>query len=236
MEELGSNREPLSMDLRDLLLMNLLELNFIWKGPTNFLALQKLQKICVKGCPKLKTIFSPTIVKSLPGLIEMQISDCDELEQVFDIGDAQDHSTLQTPSQQVCFPNLDLVKVAETSKKGSRLEYLTTIRLTSLPNFKEIHHGFGVYVINEIIRKTNLKEIINDCPIYSSRKRKTREALKQMLRFEETSRFEALLKDIKFESVLDQMRRRGTEELEMTVLSGHPQELDANERHREYID
>ncbi|KAL2317354.1 hypothetical protein Fmac_031230 [Flemingia macrophylla] len=81
MEELGSNKEPLNMDLRDLLLMNLLELNFIWKGPTNFLTLKKLQKIYVKGCPKLKTIFSPSIVKSFPRLIKMQISDCDELEQ-----------------------------------------------------------------------------------------------------------------------------------------------------------
>ncbi|KAL2317351.1 hypothetical protein Fmac_031227 [Flemingia macrophylla] len=211
MEELGSNREPLNMDLRDFLLMNLLELNFIWKGPTNFLTLPKLQKICVKGCPKLKTIFSPTIVKSLPGLIDIQISDCDELEQVFDIGDAQDHNTLQTPSQQVCFPNIDLVQVEkcnklkclfynfvtghfpwlrtleikecsqlekifafddqeETSKQSKQLSHLTTIRLTSLPNFNEIHHGFEAYVIEGIINKTNFEEIINDCPIYSSRK------------------------------------------------------------------
>ncbi|XP_028200775.1 probable disease resistance protein At4g27220 isoform X1 [Glycine soja] len=206
--EHGSNTElaPLNLDLTHADLWDLPELEFIWKGPSNFLSLQMLDRIHVDGCPKLKAIFSPTIVRSLPMLTSLYITDCEELEQIFDSGDAQ---TLYTCSQQVCFPNLEDIWV----KKCNKLKYLfhnfvaghfhnlialdiedcsqlqkvfafecetddddqegivmdgekvllrklLRIRLSSLPNFKEIHHGFKL--------KDDVEEhIINDCPKYS---------------------------------------------------------------------
>ncbi|KAL2975923.1 hypothetical protein AAZX31_14G189900 [Glycine max] len=114
-----SNRElaPLNLDLTHADLWDLLELEFIWKGPTNFLSLQSLDMIYVNRCPKLKVIFSPTIVRSLPMLKQLSIIDCEELEHIFDSGDAQ---SLYTCSQQVCFPNLRTIRVLKCNK----LQYL----------------------------------------------------------------------------------------------------------------
>ncbi|KAG4955077.1 hypothetical protein JHK87_040671 [Glycine soja] len=205
----GSNTDlelaPLNLDLINADLENLPELEFIWKGPSTFLSLQMLDRIDVKGCPELKAIFSPTIVRSLPMLTRLEITDCEELEQIFDSGDAQ---SLYTCSQQVCFPNLENICV----KKCNKLKYLfhnfvaghfhnlialeikdcsqlqkvfafecetddddqegivmdgekvllrnlLRIRLSRLPNFKEIHHGFKL--------KDDVEEhFINDCPKY----------------------------------------------------------------------
>ncbi|KRH17195.2 hypothetical protein GLYMA_14G204700v4 [Glycine max] len=204
--EHGSNTElaPLNLDLTHADLWDLPELEFIWKGPTNFLSLQMLDVINVNRCPKLKTIFSPTIVRSLPMLGRLQIIDCEELEQIFDSGDAQ---SLYTCSQQVCFPNLYYISVkkcnklkylfhnfvaghfhnlskleiedcselqkvfafeCETDDDGQEgivkdgekvlLRNLLYITLSSLPNFKEIHHGFKYDV---------MQHDITDCPKYS---------------------------------------------------------------------
>ncbi|KAL2584859.1 hypothetical protein AAZV13_14G153200 [Glycine max] len=114
-----SNRElaPLKLDLTHAYLGNLPELEFIWKGPTNFLSLGMLDMIHVNGCPKLKVIFSPTILRSLPMLTRLEIIDCEELEQIFDLGDAQ---SLYTCSQEVCFPNLRTIRV----RKCNKLKYL----------------------------------------------------------------------------------------------------------------
>ncbi|XP_028198751.1 putative disease resistance protein At5g05400 isoform X4 [Glycine soja] len=206
--EHGSNRElaPLNLDLTHADLRDLPELEFIWKGPTNFLSLQMLDTIQVNGCPKLKTIFSPTIVRSLPMLGRLEITDCEELEQIFDSGDAQ---SLYTCSQQVCFPNLSIIWVekcnklkylfhnfvaghfhnlieleiedcselqkvfafeCETDDDGQEgivkdgekvlLRNLLRIRLSRLPNFKEIHHGFK-------LKFDVMLHDITDCPKYS---------------------------------------------------------------------
>ncbi|RDY13070.1 hypothetical protein CR513_02057, partial [Mucuna pruriens] len=116
--ELGNDRElvPLNLDLLNLELWNLLELKFIWKGPTNFLSLQLLHSIIVIGCPKLKTIFSPTIVRSLPVLEYLDIYNYDELEQIFDSSDAQELKSLYACSQEVCFPKLKLIGIKNCLK------------------------------------------------------------------------------------------------------------------------
>ncbi|XP_029124523.1 probable disease resistance protein At4g27220 isoform X2 [Cajanus cajan] len=117
-EEPRSNIElvPLNMDLEHISLTDLLELNFIWKGPTNFLSLQVLQYFYLSACPKLKTIFSPTIVRSFPVLTDLRIFDCEKLEQIFDLGDAQEQKVLHTCSQKVCFPKLKNIEVQKCNK------------------------------------------------------------------------------------------------------------------------
>ncbi|CAJ1970786.1 unnamed protein product [Sphenostylis stenocarpa] len=121
MEEQGSNRElaPFNLGISDLKLVNLPNLNFIWEGPTVYLSLQKLGSICVNGCPKLKIIFSTTIVRSLPMLTSLVITNSGELAQIFDIVDAQELKSLSC-LQQVCFPSLSTISI----KKCNKLEWL----------------------------------------------------------------------------------------------------------------
>ncbi|KAL2329593.1 hypothetical protein Fmac_017174 [Flemingia macrophylla] len=104
----GSNRELVyfNLDLIHIMLYCLPELQFIWKGPKSFLCLQQLGHISVGGCPKLKAIFSPTIVRSFPMLHSLIVFFCGELEQIFDSSDAPEDNSLDTCSQKPCFPQL----------------------------------------------------------------------------------------------------------------------------------
>ncbi|WVY91624.1 hypothetical protein V8G54_037138, partial [Vigna mungo] len=149
MGEQGGTTEllPLNLDIKYLRLRSLPELNFIWKGPTGFLSLQNLNEFCVVGCPKLKTIFSTTVVTSLPRLTYLYISNCDELEQIFDLGDAHQLNTLYS-SQQVCFPTLSSITV----HKCNKLKYLfynlsashfICLRYLTIEECSQLHKAFA---------------------------------------------------------------------------------------------
>ncbi|XP_022637899.1 probable disease resistance protein At4g27220 [Vigna radiata var. radiata] len=149
MGEEGGTTEllPLNLDINYLILENLPELNFIWKGPTSFLSLQNLHLIYVDGCPKLKTIFSTTVVTSLPMLKYLNIRNCDELEQIFDLGDAYQ---LNSPysSQQVCFPTLSSITVQKCNKLKCLFYNLSACHFTSLRRLKiqecsQLHKAFA---------------------------------------------------------------------------------------------
>ncbi|KAL2317392.1 hypothetical protein Fmac_031268 [Flemingia macrophylla] len=119
MGELGSNKKllvPLNLCLTEVHLSYLPDLKLIWNGPTNFLNLQLLREVTVNDCPKLKTIFSPTVVRSLPMLRWLEICNCEELEQIFDSGDVQELKSLYTCSQQKCFPKLKTIIVKKCNK------------------------------------------------------------------------------------------------------------------------
>ncbi|XP_068487193.1 disease resistance protein SUMM2-like [Phaseolus vulgaris] len=147
-EEGGSGELlPLNLDITYLYLENLPELNFIWKGPTGFLSLQKLHFVNIYGCPKLKTIFSITVVTSLPMLENLYIDNCDELEQIFDLGDAQQLQTLYS-SQQPCFPTLSSIQVEKCNKLKCLFYNLSASHFTSLETLKieecsQLHKAFG---------------------------------------------------------------------------------------------
>ncbi|RDX95483.1 Disease resistance protein, partial [Mucuna pruriens] len=114
----GKDKElvSLNLNLSSLTLRHLPELKFIWKGPINFLSLPVLEYINVNRCPKLKIIFSPTIVRSLPVLKYLVIRHCEELEQIFDSGDADELKSLYTCSQQLCFPELKTFQIQNCNK------------------------------------------------------------------------------------------------------------------------
>ncbi|KAK8467077.1 hypothetical protein PHAVU_008G244700 [Phaseolus vulgaris] len=138
---------PLNLDINSLHLGNLPELNFIWKGPTSFLSLQKLETVKIYGCPKLKTIFSISVVTSLPMLMNLGIYTCDELEQIFDLGDARQLQTLYS-SQQLCFPTLYFISVQNCNKLKYLFYNLSATHFTSLKYLKivecsELHKAFG---------------------------------------------------------------------------------------------
>ncbi|KAK8467079.1 hypothetical protein PHAVU_008G245200 [Phaseolus vulgaris] len=147
-EEGGSGELlPLNLDITSLELTDLPELNFIWKGPTGFLNLQKLQEVQVSGCPKLKTIFSITVVTSLPMLKELYINNCNELEQIFDLGDARQLQTLYS-SQQLCFPTLYFISVKKCNKLKCLFyklsaSHFTTLKYLEIEECSELHKAFG---------------------------------------------------------------------------------------------
>ncbi|QCE01090.1 disease resistance protein RPS2 [Vigna unguiculata] len=147
-EEGGTTQPlPLNLDMTWLKLLNLAELNFIWKGPTAFLSFQNLRYITVKECPKLITIFSSTVVTSLPQLTYLDISTCDELEQIFDLGDGQQLKTLSS-TQQLCFPTLSSITLEHCHKLkyifyNLSVSHFTSVKKLVIKNCSQLHKAFG---------------------------------------------------------------------------------------------
>jgi len=147
-EEGGTTQPlPLNLDMTWLTLLNLPELNFIWKGPTDFLSFQNLRNIWLEECPKLKTIFSTTVVISLPMLQYLNIRTCDELEQIFDLGDAQQLKALSS-SQQLCFPNLSFITIKHCHKLkyifyNLSVSHFTSVKKLEINNCSQLHKAFG---------------------------------------------------------------------------------------------
>jgi len=138
---------PLNLDINYLYLENLPQFNFLWKGPTGFLSLQKLDRVQVIGCPKLKTIFFTIVVTSLPMLRDLDIQNCDELEQIFDLGDAPQLQTLYS-SQQLCFPKLYSITVINCNKLKCLFYNLSATHFPSLGTLEieecsQLHKAFG---------------------------------------------------------------------------------------------
>ncbi|KAF7833265.1 disease resistance protein [Senna tora] len=67
-------------------LKNIAEMEFIWKGPT-LITFQHLLMLKVEGCKKLRSIFSSAV--SLPVLHELNIINCEELEEIISLSEEE---------------------------------------------------------------------------------------------------------------------------------------------------
>ncbi|KAL1174912.1 hypothetical protein V6Z11_A04G049300 [Gossypium hirsutum] len=68
---------------------------------------QNLTHLTVKDCKRLRYIFSPTIARNLPQLVWLNISDCEELEQIIE----KDQTPSQHHLQPICFPKLSWIRI-----------------------------------------------------------------------------------------------------------------------------
>ncbi|XP_028798981.1 uncharacterized protein LOC114754381 [Neltuma alba] len=100
-EKKGEGREPLTSTLNWLKLETLSELKNICVGPKYMLSLNNISRLIIRGCNKLKVIFSNSILKSLPKLWRLKILSCKELTHI--IGENADDDHL---CHQPCFPDL----------------------------------------------------------------------------------------------------------------------------------
>ncbi|KAI4307959.1 hypothetical protein L6164_031083 [Bauhinia variegata] len=141
-----SNREiePLNSNLENLNLQDLSELQFIWNCLPKFLILQKLRFVNLHTCPKLKDIFSLTIVKSLPKLESLKISNCEELEEIVssDSDKAENHL-----NQSVCFPELRYLEVLKCNKlkslfNGFMASHFPKLATLKIARCSQLDHAF----------------------------------------------------------------------------------------------
>ncbi|XP_054818052.1 uncharacterized protein LOC129317714 isoform X2 [Prosopis cineraria] len=84
----------------------------VWEGPT-FISFQNLSSLEVKGCKKLKCIFSNTVIRSLPCLRYLNMSDCEELEEIMS---SEPHFPNASSSSVCCFPQLQQLWVSKCRK------------------------------------------------------------------------------------------------------------------------
>ena len=130
-------------------LVNLPELRYIWKGANHFVTLQNLSLLYIWGCQKLKAIFSPCVLRSLPQLEILVVLQCDELEQI--IEEYEENEIVSDPqAAKVCFSKLKLLLVTHCNKL-KRLFYLSTPH-----EFPELE-----YLI--IYQNPQLEEVFEEC-------------------------------------------------------------------------
>ncbi|KAF7815815.1 putative disease resistance protein [Senna tora] len=140
------DEEPLKLNsnLSELSLWQLRGLEFIWKGPTQILSLQSLKEIVLRECSKLKTIFTSTIVTSLPELRSLRADYCYELEGITS-ADWLTNISVANSNYNVCFPKLKSIDIWGCNK----LKFLFSYSLAShCPSLQTL----GIFSCSELER------------------------------------------------------------------------------------
>ncbi|KAK8300384.1 hypothetical protein V6Z11_D05G381300 [Gossypium hirsutum] len=83
------------------------EMREVWNGPIQVEHFQNLTELIVFKCRRLRYIFSPTIARNLPQLCNLDINNCEELEQIIE----KDQTPSQHHLQPICFPNLRWIRI-----------------------------------------------------------------------------------------------------------------------------
>ncbi|RYR45230.1 hypothetical protein Ahy_A07g031080 isoform C [Arachis hypogaea] len=88
---------------------------YIWKGAKHFVTLQNVTLLYILGCQKLKVIFSPCVLRSLPQLTILVVIQCRELEQI--IEEDENYEVAPNPeSKKVSFSKLKLLLITHCNK------------------------------------------------------------------------------------------------------------------------
>ena len=111
----GEQKDMFPSRLKRMWLHELLDMRFIWKGPTQLINLNHLEKLQVFGCKKLIHLFTLTLAQSLQNLKCLEIGRCDELEHLI-VEDENDRILSKRHLQTLCFTKLDVVKVNDCNK------------------------------------------------------------------------------------------------------------------------
>ena len=101
--------------LREMVLKNQNEINYLCISPKRLLNLQNLLDLTMEGCGKLKAMFSISILKRLSQLEALQIIKCEELEQII-IEDEENENMSNPYSQKGCFPQLKFLLIKHCNK------------------------------------------------------------------------------------------------------------------------
>ncbi|KAH7565201.1 hypothetical protein JRO89_XS09G0162700 [Xanthoceras sorbifolium] len=160
----GLEQELSLPSLKVLELMNLNELECLWKGPTHLLSLQNLKMLRVIGCNRLRHMFSPTLPRNLLHLEVLIIKYCGELEQII-VGDhTVDHVQLGL------FPNLYSISVTKCDKLKAL--FLISIARSDLQKLTSLTVE-TTFQLEELFRhedEADMKRlVVNECPKITTR-------------------------------------------------------------------
>ena len=80
-----SHKAKVLVQLRKLVLDNLPKLVHIWKkGPERIMGFQNLRLLRIEKCSSLTYLFSPSIAKLLVRLEEIEVVDCEKIEEILE--------------------------------------------------------------------------------------------------------------------------------------------------------
>ena len=105
----GMIGQQVSLRLERLKLENIPQMTYIWVASKISVNLQHLTTLKIIGCAKLKVIFPPSVLRSLPELKELIIKECMELKQI--VGCEQG-----APNNSLIFSNLQELEIIGCAK------------------------------------------------------------------------------------------------------------------------
>ncbi|MED6148086.1 hypothetical protein PIB30_049942 [Stylosanthes scabra] len=97
--------QPISLSLQYLRLLYLCQMKHICVGLKNSFAFQHLKKLEIYGCEKLEVIFPVSVLRYLPELERLEITECQELKQIIE-EDVDSKRLSNHFHPQPCFPKL----------------------------------------------------------------------------------------------------------------------------------
>jgi len=97
--------QQMSSSLQSLKLNNLHDLRYTFMGPKKIMSLQNVKTLQIEGCSKLKVVFSESVLRSLPQLTYLEISNCGGLHKIMEDNEENQRQTIPQ-SQLICFPKL----------------------------------------------------------------------------------------------------------------------------------
>ncbi|KAG5255211.1 disease resistance protein [Salix suchowensis] len=160
-EDRRTGHELSLLSLETLQLNSMPDMRCIWKG----LELSRLTTLVVSCCHKLTCVFTGSMVASLVQLQSLDISDCEELEQIIakDNDDEKDQILSGSDLQSLCFPNLCTVEIKGCNKlrciwKGLVLSHLTTLEVRDC---HKLTHVFTGSMVASLVQLQSLR--ISDC-------------------------------------------------------------------------
>ncbi|KAI9115801.1 hypothetical protein K1719_013470 [Acacia pycnantha] len=117
------NSELISINLE-----SLPELEYIWKVPTQFMSLHRLEVVTLWQCSRLKHIFTFAIDTSLPELRSIRVDICQEWEGIF----CEESLKNLSSSSIVCFPRLEGIWIHDCHKVRRLFSYALASHCPSL--------------------------------------------------------------------------------------------------------
>ncbi|KAK5834360.1 hypothetical protein PVK06_018237 [Gossypium arboreum] len=101
--------------IKKLYLKNLFEVQILWKDFAQVVNLKNLTTLKLRGCKKLRYIFSPTTAFSLSRLVDLFIEGCEKIEQLILAEDqvSSSSSNGDTGLQPISFPKLTKITITK---------------------------------------------------------------------------------------------------------------------------
>jgi len=110
------NGEQMNLALKDIDLDVLPMMTCLFVGPKNSVSLQNLSCLRIKGCEKLKIVFSTSIIRCLPQLVSMRVEECKELKHIIEDDLENKKSSNFMSTTKTCFPKLKTLAVIKCNK------------------------------------------------------------------------------------------------------------------------
>ncbi|XP_061356027.1 uncharacterized protein LOC133300484 [Gastrolobium bilobum] len=154
------NEQQMQLRLQKFQLGDQPQMTYIFVGPKNSCTLQNLEELTIARCEKLEVIFSAAILRYLPQLHKLIITECKELKQIIE-KDVEYHKMSNFLSSKIGFPKLTILVVNKCDKLKCIFPVSTSKEFPKLENviIKEAYELEQVFEYEQSDQKVELPNL-----------------------------------------------------------------------------